>query len=108
MRQQLNYGFCLQRGEKCGYCGGSPCDYSKLNVKPYSECFEYTVDAKRILRNIKDIEVLEELGYQIFSSKGKEFELILDTCYFGKNKESSIEHLKKLYCEEYTTRKLFN
>ena len=106
MNNKINYGFCIERGEKCGYCGGAPCDFESLNKKTYKNCFEYTTDVKRILRNIKEIEILEQIALQVFNGTGEELELILDTCYYGRNRESSIEHLKYLVSVDYTKRKI--
>lgn len=105
--KKTNFGFCMERGEKCGYCGGKKCEWEKDHFSSYTKCFNFTNDSKRILKSISDLEVLEIIGKQIVEEKGKELDLILETCYFDRNRESALEHLKRNFFEEYGMRNLY-
>lgn len=102
------YGFCLKRSDKCGYCGGEECKWEQDHFLEYQKCADFTNDAKRILKNIKDIEILEIIGKQIIEKVGVELDLLLYTCYYGVNRESAIEHLRRIFFEEYGMRMLYN
>ena len=93
---KMKQGFCMKFQNKCIFCEQSDnniCKYEEDNNKKYIFCEQFVGEFKDLLNKINDIDILLELEKQAREEKGNEIEIILNSYFSDRNRDSAFEYM---------------